>query len=42
MAEDEARKANRNLKSQTLSNWDFLLNAMGTSEKLYEGGKFLF
>ena len=34
MAKDETVKANRDLKSQTISNWDFLLNA---SEMFYEG-----
>lgn len=36
MAKDEAVKANRDLKSQTVSNWDFLLNI---SDMFYEGLK---
>lgn len=28
MTKDEARKTHRDLKGQTLSNWDLLLNAM--------------
>lgn len=41
MLQDKAGKANRDLKSQTLSNWDFLLNAMGASEGFYEELKII-
>lgn len=39
MAKDEAMTANGDLKSQSLSNWDILLNAIGASERFYEGEK---
>lgn len=37
VAKDEAGKANGDLKGQTLSKWDLLLNAMGASERFSEG-----
>lgn len=42
MAKDAAGKANRDLKSQTLSQWGLLLNAMGASERFSEGGIIYF
>lgn len=42
VAKDEAGKANRNLKSPTLSKWDLLLNVRGATERFYEGGNHLF